>query len=44
MRFSLSICLWYAKLVVLCSRKLNEVANLDLGNLQNRCCHEFRTK
>ena len=35
MRFSLSIFSWYGKLVVVCSRKSNEVANLDLGNLQN---------
>ena len=27
-RFSLSICSWYGKLVDLCSRKSNEVANI----------------
>ena len=35
MRFSLSICSWYGKLVDLCSRKSNEVANIDLENLYN---------
>ena len=39
-RLSLSICSWYGKLAVLCSRKSNEVANLDLKNLQN-CMKKF---
>ena len=39
-RLSLSICSWYGKLAVLCSRKSNEIANLDLKNLQN-CMKKF---